>query len=103
MISPTDDDVDQMSLAAPGALLHTEFAEHGRERLHVKDGQGLQGLQDLGTEVAMLSGRTSPSTLHRARTLGIMYTSVGTEDTLSTLHMVCQQLVSLWRSVTLCV
>jgi 3-deoxy-D-manno-octulosonate 8-phosphate phosphatase (KDO 8-P phosphatase) len=82
-------DVD--GVLTDGGLYYSDSGEE-MKRFHVKDGQGLQALRDLGIEVAIISGSASPSTLHRARTLGILHAFVGTEDKLATLQMVCQQL-----------
>lgn len=68
--------------------------ENGAEmkKFHVKDGQGLKSIMRLGIEVALISGSSSPSTLHRAKTLGIAHTFVGTEEKLSTLTKLCKRL-----------
>ena len=82
-------DVD--GVLTDGGLYYSDSGEE-MKRFHVKDGQGLKSLRDIGIEVAIISGSASRSTLHRARTLGILHTFVGTEDKLSTLKMLCQQL-----------
>jgi 3-deoxy-D-manno-octulosonate 8-phosphate phosphatase (KDO 8-P phosphatase) len=82
-------DVD--GVLTDGGLYYSDSGEE-MKRFHVKDGQGLKSLREVGIEVAIISGSASQSTLHRAQTLGIMHTFVGTEDKLSTLKMLCQQL-----------
>jgi 3-deoxy-D-manno-octulosonate 8-phosphate phosphatase (KDO 8-P phosphatase) len=82
-------DVD--GVLTDGGLYYSDRGEE-MKRFHVKDGQGLKSLRDVGIEVAIISGSASQSTLHRAKTLGILHTFVGTEDKLSTLKTLCKQL-----------
>jgi 3-deoxy-D-manno-octulosonate 8-phosphate phosphatase (KDO 8-P phosphatase) len=97
-------DVD--GVLTDGGLYYSDSGEE-MKGFHVKDGQGLQSLREVGIEVAIISGSASRSTLHRAKTLGIMHMFVGTEDKLSILKMLCKQLGlsqgACRRRVTLCV
>jgi len=82
-------DVD--GVLTDGGLYYSASGEETK-KFHVKDGQGLQALRRMGIEVALISGSASQATVHRAKTLGITYAFVGTEDKLSTLITLCQHL-----------
>lgn len=82
-------DVD--GVLTDGGLYYTESGEE-MKRFNIKDGQGIKLLMQAGIEVAIITAKSSLSTLHRAKDLGIIHTFVGVEDKLSILKEVCEKL-----------
>lgn len=82
-------DVD--GVLTDGGLYYTESGEE-LKRFNIKDGQGLKLLMQSGIEVAIITAKSSLSTLHRAKDLGITHTYLGIEDKLSTLKILCEKL-----------
>ena len=82
-------DVD--GVLTDGGLYYTESGEE-LKRFNIKDGQGLKLLMQSGIEVAIITAKSSLSTLHRAKDLGIIHTFLGIEDKLSTLKKLCEKL-----------
>jgi 3-deoxy-D-manno-octulosonate 8-phosphate phosphatase (KDO 8-P phosphatase) len=75
-------DVD--GVLTDGGLYYTESGEVLR-KFNIKDGQGLKLLMQSGIEVAIVTAKSSESTLHRAKHLGIAHIFLGVEDKLSVL------------------
>lgn len=82
-------DVD--GVLTDGGLYYTESGEE-MKRFNIKDGQGLKLLMQSGIEVAIITAKSSSSTLHCANHLGIIHTYLGIEDKLSTLKKLCEKL-----------
>lgn len=82
-------DVD--GVLTDGGLYYTESGEE-MKRFNIKDGQGIKVLLQSGIEVAIITAKSSLSTLHRAKDLGIIHTYLGVEDKLSTLTKLCEKL-----------
>lgn len=82
-------DVD--GVLTDGGLYYTESGEE-LKRFNIKDGQGLKLLMQSGIEVAIITAKSSLSTLHRAKNLGIIHTYLGVDDKLSTLKNLCEKL-----------
>jgi len=72
-------DVD--GVMTDGGLYYDATGE-ALKRFHVLDGHGLKALQAAGVGVGILSGRSHPSVLHRARELGISQVLLGRENKL---------------------
>lgn len=82
-------DVD--GVLTDGGLFYTETGEV-LKRFNIKDGQGLKLLMQAGIEVAIITAKSSLSTLYRAKDLGIVHTYLGIKDKLSTLKELCTTL-----------
>jgi len=82
-------DVD--GVLTDGGLYYTEGGEE-MKRFNIKDGQGIKMLMQSGVKVAIITAKSSLSTLHRAKDLGITHTYIGVEDKLSTLKQLCEKL-----------
>lgn len=82
-------DVD--GVLTDGGLYYTESGEE-LKRFNIKDGQGIKLAMQSGIEVAIITAKSSLSTLHRAKDLGITHTYLGVEDKLSTLEKLCEKL-----------
>jgi 3-deoxy-D-manno-octulosonate 8-phosphate phosphatase (KDO 8-P phosphatase) len=74
-----------------GGLYYSDSGEE-LKKFNVKDGQGLKLLMQSGVDVAIISASTAPSTLHRAKKLGISHVFIGAEDKLLVLQVLCQEL-----------
>ena len=59
---------------------------------NIQDGLGIKLLQNIGIEVAIITGRTSPMVERRARELGITHLIQGREDKLTALSALCEEL-----------
>ena len=59
---------------------------------HVRDGSGLVQLRKAGIEIAIISGRNSPSVNARMKELGINHVHQGVKDKLAVLQQLKQQL-----------
>jgi 3-deoxy-D-manno-octulosonate 8-phosphate phosphatase (KDO 8-P phosphatase) len=70
-------DVDGV-MTEGGITVHADGAES--KTFHVRDGHGVKLLQRAGIEVAILSGRRSVPTEHRAAELGIVLVEQGATD-----------------------
>jgi 3-deoxy-D-manno-octulosonate 8-phosphate phosphatase (KDO 8-P phosphatase) len=71
------------------------FGADGQERLkafHVRDGLGIKLLEDHGITVAVISARSHPALVARARELGIRHLHQGERDKLARLDSVCESL-----------
>lgn len=70
------------------------FHDDGSEikAFHVLDGHGLKLLKRTGTEVALITGRNSPTVSHRASALGIRHVFQGAEKKLPVLRELCRTL-----------
>lgn len=68
--------------------------EDGTEfrRFNIKDGLGLKRVMEAGIHVAIISGASNTSVVHRAHKLGIKDVYVGVEDKLELLMEICQRL-----------
>ena len=66
--------------------LYYDAAGEALKRFHVLDGHGLKALQAAGVGVGILSGRSHPSVLHRARELGITQVLLGCDDKRAAFH-----------------
>ncbi|HEY9751190.1 MAG TPA: HAD-IIIA family hydrolase [Allocoleopsis sp.] len=82
-------DVD--GVLTDGGLYYTESGEVLR-RFNIKDGQGLKLLMQAGIEVAIITAKSSLSTLQRMKDLGIAHTYQGVEDKLAILKELCEKL-----------
>jgi 3-deoxy-D-manno-octulosonate 8-phosphate phosphatase (KDO 8-P phosphatase) len=82
-------DVD--GVLTDGGLYYTESGEE-LKRFNIKDGQGLKLLMQTGIEIAIITAKSSLSTQHRAKDLGIIHTYLGVKDKLSTLKNLCEKL-----------
>jgi 3-deoxy-D-manno-octulosonate 8-phosphate phosphatase (KDO 8-P phosphatase) len=82
-------DVD--GVLTDGSLYYTERGEELKQ-FHVRDGQGMQLVQQAGIPVALVSGNASAAVQQRARVLGIPHVFLGQQDKLATLTMLCTQL-----------
>lgn len=82
-------DVD--GVLTDGGLYYTETGEE-LKRFNIKDGQGIKLLMQLGLEVAIITAKSSASTLHRANNLGIAHTFLGVENKLSALKELSEKL-----------
>lgn len=82
-------DVD--GVLTDGSLYYTA---HGEElkKFHVRDGQGIKLVQQLGIEVVLFSGNASAAVQQRAHVLGITHVFLGVADKLSQLHRLCAAL-----------
>jgi 3-deoxy-D-manno-octulosonate 8-phosphate phosphatase (KDO 8-P phosphatase) len=56
------------------------------KQFHVRDGHGMVMLQQVGIELAIISGRDSPAVARRMAELGIRYVYQGCRDKLATLQ-----------------
>ena len=74
-----------------GGLYYTDSGEE-MKKFNVKDGQGMKLLMQIGVEVAIVSASSAPSTLHRAKKLGISHVYIGIEDKLTVIQALCDQL-----------
>jgi 3-deoxy-D-manno-octulosonate 8-phosphate phosphatase (KDO 8-P phosphatase) len=74
-----------------GGLYYTDSGEE-MKKFNVKDGQGIKLLMQLGVEVAIVSASSAPSTLHRAKKLGISRVYIGIEDKLAVIQSLCDRL-----------
>ncbi len=63
---------------------------------HVRDGLGVKLLQRAGMQVAIITGRNSPSVTRRAEELGIDYLLQGREDKLEALRELLATHFSAW-------
>lgn len=59
---------------------------------HVRDGHGVKALQRAGIEVAIISGRNSPSVSYRMRELGVTHVHQGIGDKASCLNDLLREL-----------
>ena len=59
---------------------------------NIQDGLGIKLLQNIGIEVAIITGRTSPMVERRAKELGITHLIQGREDKLTALSTLCEEL-----------
>lgn len=68
--------------------------EDGTEfrKFNIKDGLGLKLVMEAGIHVAIISGSSCTSVIHRANKLGIEDVYVGVEDKLGLLMKICQRL-----------
>lgn len=82
-------DVD--GVLTDGGLYYTESGEVFR-KFNIKDGQGIKLLKQAGVEVAIITAKSSLSTLNRAKDLGITHTFLGVKDKLSSLRNLCEKL-----------
>src|SRR5262250_1116256 len=76
-------DVD--GVLTDGSLYYTERGEEVK-KFHVRDGQGIKLVQQVGIEVALISGNASGAVQQRARGLGITHVFLGLDDKLTTLE-----------------
>lgn len=98
-ISQRDSRLSQVKLLAldvdgvltDGGLYYAQNGEV-QQRFNIKDGQGLKRLMQSGVEVAIITAKSYPSTLHRAKDLGITHTYQGVKDKLPTLVHLCEKL-----------
>jgi 3-deoxy-D-manno-octulosonate 8-phosphate phosphatase (KDO 8-P phosphatase) len=74
-----------------GGLYYTDSGEE-MKKFNVKDGQGIKLLMQAGIEVAIVSASSAPSTLHRAKKLGIAHVYIGIEEKLTVIQSLCDQL-----------
>lgn len=82
-------DVD--GVLTDGSLYYTERGEELKQ-FHVRDGQGIKLVQQVGITVALLSGNASAAVEYRARVLGITHVFLGLDDKLATLTALCTRL-----------
>lgn len=82
-------DVD--GILTDGGLYYTESGEELR-RFNIKDGQGIKLLMQAGIQVAIITAKSTLSTLHRAKVLGIPHIYMGIDDKLAALKTLCEQL-----------
>ncbi|MGE3536730.1 MAG: KdsC family phosphatase [Candidatus Tectimicrobiota bacterium] len=82
-------DVD--GVLTDGSLYYTERGEE-LKKFHVHDGQGIKLVQQLGIEIALLSGNASAAVQQRAHVLGITHVFLGVADKLAQLRTLCAQL-----------
>lgn len=82
-------DVD--GVLTDGALYYTAEGEE-LKKFHVRDGQGIKLVQQVGIHVALLSGNSAAAVQQRANVLGIPYVFQGVTDKLATLQTLCAQL-----------
>lgn len=82
-------DVD--GVLTDGGLYYSDSGEE-LKKFNVKDGQGIKLVMQAGIEVAIITTSTSQSTLHRAQKLGIKHTFIGTEDKLTVIKKLCEDL-----------
>ena len=70
------------------------FDEQGREykAFHARDGHGIKLLRQTGVEVAVISGRHSPSVAVRMRQLGIEHVYQGQENKIAAFEELLQRL-----------
>lgn len=62
------------------------------QRFNIKDGQGIKQVMRAGIEVAVITAKALPSTVHRTQELGIRYIYLGVQDKLSIVQDLCEQL-----------
>ncbi len=82
-------DVD--GVLTDGSLYYTERGEELKQ-FHVRDGQGMQLVQQAGIPIALISGNASAAVQQRARVLGVTHVFLGIKDKLATLTTLCAQL-----------
>ncbi|OKH21025.1 KdsC family phosphatase [Chroogloeocystis siderophila] len=82
-------DVD--GVLTDGGLYYTESGEVFR-KFNIKDGQGIKLLQQAGIEVAIITAKSSLSTLNRAKDLKIPHIFLGVKNKLSVLNNLCKEL-----------
>jgi 3-deoxy-D-manno-octulosonate 8-phosphate phosphatase (KDO 8-P phosphatase) len=70
------------------------FDEQGREykSFHSRDGLGINLLRQTGVEVAVISGRESPSVAQRMKNLGIVRVFQGQQNKLAAFETLCRDL-----------
>lgn len=61
------------------------------KRFHVLDGHGLKMLSEAGVLVGVLSGRSHPAVMARARELGLEEVHLGLSDKLDCLQAICRR------------
>ncbi|MGJ7457166.1 KdsC family phosphatase [Halomonas sp. MA07-2] len=69
---------------------------------NVQDGHGLKLLKRAGIEVALITGRDSPTVSHRAAALGIQHVFQGVEKKLPVLRDLCTRLGLEFDQVSYC-
>jgi len=82
-------DVD--GVLTDGSLYYTERGEEIK-KFHVRDGQGIKLVQQVGIAVVLMSGNASTAVEQRARVLGIPDIFLGVNDKLTTLEAFCARL-----------
>ncbi|MFO7807976.1 KdsC family phosphatase [Guyparkeria sp.] len=70
-------DVD--GVMTDGRLHLTEDGEE-HKIFHSRDGHGIKLIQELGVDVAIITGRSSPAVSQRAKSLGIQHVVLGATD-----------------------
>lgn len=86
-------DVDGV-LTDGGIILHSDGTES--KRFHVQDGHGIKLWHRSGGITAIVSGRTSPPTEHRARQLDIAHVIQGQLDKLPALEALLRRIGLTW-------
>jgi 3-deoxy-D-manno-octulosonate 8-phosphate phosphatase (KDO 8-P phosphatase) len=82
-------DVD--GVLTDGSLYYTERGEEIK-KFHVRDGQGIKLAQQVGIEIALISGNASAAVEQRALVLGIRHVFLGVDDKLARLEALCTHL-----------
>ena len=82
-------DVD--GVLTDGGLYYTDDGQQLR-KFNVKDGMGLQRVQAVGVEVAVISAAKAPAILRRGESLGLRHVLVDRDDKLAALLEVCGEL-----------
>lgn len=89
-------DVRALILDVDGVLTdgRLHFTEHGEEHkvFHSRDGHGIKIAQQIGIDVAIISGRASDALRHRAENLGISHCLLGIRDKGEAIEMLAAQL-----------
>jgi 3-deoxy-D-manno-octulosonate 8-phosphate phosphatase (KDO 8-P phosphatase) len=86
-------DVD--GVLTDGGLLFTEAGE-AMKRFNVLDGQGFKLLQRAGIQIAVITGRDSPSLRTRLQALGVQHAVYGTEDKRPAAEIILKNLGLNW-------
>ncbi len=82
-------DVD--GILTDGGLYYNQAGEVTR-KFNVRDGVGIEKIQEAGVRVAIISAGTSSSILHRAKRLKIVHVHTGVRDKLQVLQNLSEKL-----------
>ena len=83
--------LDTDGVLTDGGLYFTDDGEELR-KFNVKDGLGIQRLQESGVKVAIITASSTPAIAHRGRRLGVDYVFLECEDKLATIVRICDEM-----------
>ena len=83
--------LDTDGVLTDGGIYFTDDGEELR-KFNVKDGLGIQRLQDSGVKVAIITASSTPAIAHRGRRLGVDDVFLDCEDKLATIIRICDEM-----------